>query len=580
MAVMSPIEFPSPPDDPEFGPAQRAGFEAERLVYRMLSKLDDPWFVVWSHRTRNSEIDFICLNPDFPIILLEVKSGRFEIREGCLYQLTGVEGRKLINPIVDLKRRRDQLIDEFRASLDLELKEFDFEVALVVPVTQSFSGTILEDLKDRVFFSGDLVSRDKLMMRIRALPCKNSIGKERFSKIKAHLGRVVSSAPGNVLRVIVDDVARELERVANRVTEDPLEMVLENREVLIKGGAGAGKTYLLIELAKRLAGNGDKVLVTCYNDLLEKQLQQQLSDYRSHVTVANFHNLVIEQILHATGKADKSEIFRGWEQSFPNEEKRHYFEDYLPGKLLEVNTEPGYNPTKFEAILIDEIQDFQDGWLDSVEALLTTEGTRTHLVGCVDFAQNLRSSRERVEERRRWAMLPMRKNFRNSKKIAEYVKSEFQKIPDEVRQGMPACEPLAGCPEGRDVEFIECTSNGLMKNLEGVLERVVIQEKIPVASIAILSFRSKDDLNSPALAGHNVFWGKKVGRFILREKAGGKEEPYAIQLETAKRFKGCEQSVVIALIDKRLSERDAALKYVTFSRAREHLIVIAVKDCG
>jgi superfamily I DNA/RNA helicase len=110
---------------------------------------------------------------------------------------------------------------------------------------------------------------------------------------------------------------------------------------IIYGVAGSGKTVLLVARAKRLAQAGHKrVLVTCYNYMLADQLREQLRDY-SAVSVKTFHAWAIGQGL-------------SWQPDEPN--------DAFGERLLTHLTDNAERVNKYDAVLIDEAQDFEPSW--------------------------------------------------------------------------------------------------------------------------------------------------------------------------------------------------------------------------
>jgi primosomal protein N' len=70
-----------------------------------------------------------------------------------------------------------------------------------------------------------------------------------------------------------------------------LDWLDEQKQVLIKGSAGTGKTLLLIEKARRLADQGFSVLVLCFNIRLSEYLKSVIKN-SNLVYVDNFHGFL------------------------------------------------------------------------------------------------------------------------------------------------------------------------------------------------------------------------------------------------------------------------------------------------
>jgi UvrD-like helicase C-terminal domain/AAA domain len=106
-----------------------------------------------------------------------------------------------------------------------------------------------------------------------------------------HTG-VRAEAPAELLAQVRDLLRPEFERVPSlawrvdavvalmdRLTDDQyrqLDLIEANPRILIDGGAGTGKTFLAVEIAKRAATRGERVLVTTWSATLTAFLRSRL----------------------------------------------------------------------------------------------------------------------------------------------------------------------------------------------------------------------------------------------------------------------------------------------------------------
>ena len=79
-----------------------------------------------------------------------------------------------------------------------------------------------------------------------------------------------------------------------RLTEEQcrlLDFLRNHKQALIQGYAGTGKTQLAVEKARRLAGEGKRVLLMCFNSPLARYLESLVGDEGGMITIDNYHNL-------------------------------------------------------------------------------------------------------------------------------------------------------------------------------------------------------------------------------------------------------------------------------------------------
>lgn len=136
----------------------------------------------------------------------------------------------------------------------------------------------------------------------------------------------------------------------------------------LRGPAGSGKSLILAHKAALMASEGKKVLVVCFNITLTHYLRDLIAQMRydfswEHVVIRHFHALLKEIRIRFEVCFTKDEIAL---DSFLNE---HY-----PKVVAEIlNAHPDH-PFQFDAILIDEGQDFQVNWFQILGQCLTQDG--------------------------------------------------------------------------------------------------------------------------------------------------------------------------------------------------------------
>lgn len=367
----------------------------------------------------------------------------------------------------------------------------------------------------------------------------------------------------NYLRPSTRARRRTLRREIESIEEDSIELTPTQRQAMamlrtrsrteVCGGAGTGKTLVALEHARWLADSGKKTLLTCFNLLLGEYLAQQVDGHENLTAMA--WEPFCRRELRAGGIKFPVDP--------PGEApaRKLYYEEQMPRALQNAYLETN-RLEKYDAILVDEAQDFPLWWLTEVLELSLTGapgGEALHLFR--DPQQGIFRTTEDLPDD--FEQIPMIFNERNTREIHEFG-SRFNEL---------AADTETANRSGRPVDFIEANNPGeLRQQLSRLLHRLVEEENIDAYDIAILAGGNRD--RGP-LAETD-----KVGNFKLTKDffAGG---PNDIFFDSIYKFKGLEKPVVIlADLGKHLSEdkpRESII-YVGATRAKGHLIVIESAD--
>lgn len=260
----------------------------------------------------------------------------------------------------------------------------------------------------------------------------------------------------------------------------------------------------------------------------------------ANLTIVNFHRLADELVQRAgftTGPYNTA-----------------YFEKILPERLVEAVDKLG---TQFDAIVVDEGQDFNDNWWLPLQCLLH-DPDQGILYVFFDDNQNIYQGTKEIPLAA--APFPLTHNCRNTQSIHQQV-SQFYR--SDVM-------PTAMGPQGRPVEQHSYTNPAVLKRLlRQTLHRLIIDENVPAWDIVVLTPKSRE---------HSQVWGfGALGNFRLVDTptdASGE-----VYCTTIHKFKGLESPVVIlAEIDNHQIWNLPALLYVGCSRARNHLTLLTAAD--
>ena len=282
-----------------------------------------------------------------------------------------------------------------------------------------------------------------------------------------------------------------------------LELLDNFKRLRIRGCAGSGKTILAVKKARRLAADGARVLLLCYNQLLAERLRKEVEDIHS-IKAAAFFEFCIETL-----------------QIPENQVGKYRSNPKLYSKTLPQLLKTFLQTREFscDALIVDEGQDFApEAW--EVISMLVPAGNPFYIFYDPDqniFTQEVNLPDFGIPD------VQLKWNCRNTKRIFEALKP-FQSGETKV---------LDSSPEGSAVRILRGNCRNL---LEEELERLVMTEKVPLQDIVILG--------AHRLEHTSIGTDLRVGRFNIVERSvrlGAMEIAYY----TYMKFKGCESKVVI-----------------------------------
>lgn len=328
-------------------------------------------------RIREGEADFTILIPQSGVFAVEVKGGgvAFEAQTGDWYSVDRNRQRHRIkDPFRQASSERHALLDQLTGHPTWRQwrgSRLTLGHAVVLPDIDDSSALQGPDRpRDIIGVNGDLQALNKWLDRVVRFwrrQGEEPLGAQGVRLIEEVLRRSIEVRP--VLRATVDDA----EQVRVRLTANQakvLRTIGGRRRAVVSGGAGTGKTLLALEKARQFAQNGLSVLFLCYNRTLADALAQGLQD-EPRVQCLSFHQLCdrrVRQALQASGRNLLDEACK----AYPGHGDKHLFEVQMPYALAlsnEVLTE------KFDAVVVDEAQDFSDEYWFSVEELLSNQET-------------------------------------------------------------------------------------------------------------------------------------------------------------------------------------------------------------
>lgn len=317
-----------------------------------------------------------------------------------------------------------------------------------------------------------------------------------------------------------------------------------NPNICVQGPAGSGKTFIAFNKAIEFAENGLKVLYICFNKTLATELRylyRKLNFPREfEIEFTNFH-------FWALRIAEQNPTYKKEKGS------DEFFNTYIPNKAKDVISEPTY-----DAIIIDEGQDFRENWTELLNKALKKDG---RFLFFMDENQDIFKTFNGVPNHRNITKCHLEENCRNTKTIIEKLKAI---IPNDTMI------PMEGTPEGLPIEdVIFSTNEEQIKFLNNQIQQL-IEKGISPSQIIILT-NNYDDGSS--LKGIKTLGGKKLISTYDREY--GRDNNCLAQT-TINVFKGLEADVIFILDAQNIESNNSF--YTQASRAKQLLYIFKKKD--
>jgi len=487
-------------------------------------------------RARDGEIDFLIAHPRHGLLVAEVKGGgiEFDAPTRSWFSLDRSGQRHLIrDPVSQVRTSRyvlQEMLSQAPATAGVHYPSgytvvfpdtrFTPEVGIAVPREIVIDLPRARDLKQAIidvygYFASDL-------------PQPGPSGIDALVRV---LGRSWRLPP--MIGAAID--ASELR--LRELTEQQyaiLDALARRPRALISGGAGTGKTMLALEKARRLARSGFRTLLTCFNANLAAWMGAQLRGTGVHVR--NFHGLCTEMAQRGGNPLVRQ----------PQETEQQFY-DRFPDALLE--SIPRLEQ-RFDAIVVDEGQDFREEWWIALCELLADprEG-----VLYIFYDDN-----QRIYQRKSTFPLSdepfaLTQNCRNTVRIHDLVKLFYQGDVDLTCSG-PLGDPIVLLK----LEDGESERDAVLKHVEWLLAQQVRPQ-----DLVILTPRRQalSELKQGVYGHVGLTWdpASSSGRVLC---------------STVHAFKGLERpAVIVAELTGVTPVHRAELLYVAFSRARHHLAV-------
>jgi len=493
-----------------------------------------------SDRHKDHEADLVVLMPDSGVVVIEVKGSHVWVELDGRWMINRQDGDAQIHPVDQARDATYALRHFVESDRRWTRARIRWSHHVVLARTNLADDFATPDCpRWQVSGKGDLGELGQRIWDTTSLhrsdarpPTQDDIGLIREILIGRNL-------PTRDVVAIAEDRAS----LADRLTMEQTQLLgvtrLLNR-VEIRGGAGSGKTILAIRQASdlasgRLTGDRQRVAVVCYSYGLAHHLRKSLltgSTAKRPAFVGTFEDLAREWGIDITGSRDESDF---WEIELP--------------ALMAARAADLAPDARFDAVIIDEAQDFAEDWWTPLLGALRDE-TSGGIFAYSDERQRVFARFGRPP----LALVPLvlDHNLRNTRQIAQ----SFVPLA-------PTSMVLRG-GEGPDVEFVPVATADAMGAADEQIERLLDEGWEP-KDVALLTMGArhpvqKERQEALGYAGYwdefwsndDVFYGHVLG------------------------FKGMERrAVVLCVNEDGTRDRSRERLYVGMSRATDRLVIVA-----
>jgi hypothetical protein len=587
----------------------------ERLFFRTLKTfLPDDYIVYYEPDIQGRRPDFVIIGPDLGIVVIEVKdytkNTLLQINHDEWHIVTTSGDQAVIKS--PMKQARDNMFhvvdtlkkDKSLIQLDGKYKfQLKFPYGHGVVFTRLYTKDFVQEglysvIEPSLCFTRDEIDPDKegfseevlmekiLNMFVVPFRLKESLSLEDINAIRYHLfPEVRISAEYKPPVPYQDQLLLSLHDIKTMdLHQENLAKQIGDRNRLIRGVAGSGKTIILASRAKMLSKQNPewKILILCYNISLSNAIQQMIHH------MLNEPEDLFDFDPNAITVKNENIIVRNFHSWLKNDLRIR--EQQLPDIIEKLERNEAILPT-YDAVLIDEGQDFEADWLRLVSLLINADTQSLLLVE--DRAQTIyQRKRSYLEDtglsfRGRSKVLSI--NYRNTQQIVKFAWEFYRKhsmfknkVVNRELEG-EIISPQSTKRKGPEPGIVKAANFfEEMRIVARSIKKLHREKKVPLEDMLIL-YRVKRTHKFPVIdiiqrslkdEGLPYFW---ITENDVSKRSYAKDDG-KVKISTIDSSKGLDfRAVFIVNVDsmpfplEENKEREVSLLYIGMTRAKEYL---------
>jgi len=345
-------------------------------------------------------------------------------------------------------------------------------------------------------------------------------------------------------------------RAIDRLTQEQLALLRVTRmlnRVEVRGGAGSGKTVMALAQARQLTHGRDgikaqRVALICYSRGLAAHFRRETATWGRKdrpAFVGRFEELALQW-----GVRTYEQVLSQWHGPEPAPTVTDYYERLLPEEMARVAADVPEGQ-RFDAVIVDEAQDFADlWWVPVLGALRDQQAGGLYLYSDVNQRVFARFGEPPVP----LVILMLDHNLRNTRQIGELINPL---APNRMRL-------LGG--SGPEVTFVPCSAAEAIDVADDHVD-TLLEEGWSPREVALLTVGTRHELQRDAAENDpDAYWASFWDDDMTF---------YGHVLGC----KGLERRAVVLCVNKdQVQPRDRERLYVGLSRATDRLVVVGDPD--
>jgi len=571
--------------------------EGEQLVFDFFDrKLDQAWEIYIQPHMNGLRPDFVLLNPNVGIAVFEVKDWNLdamaywvEKRGGKSPRLMGSKDGKTFslqsqNPIEKVLQYKQELFRLYCPRLEKNSGYAAITAGVIFPFASDMhvKELFLESMKyrkmDKYSTYNPLSGRDSLD--------KDDLGIV-FPEGRRRKSIWMTPEYANDLRFwLREPDFSETQRKPLQLDNDQRYLATSRTQSgyrRIKGSAGSGKSLVLAARAAQLTQEGKQVLVVTFNITLLHYLMDVAVRWgnsggktRSAITWLNFH----AWCRRVCTEADKEEEYRAlWGGGKDRE-------SVLKSGLAEfvnciIDNDHDNIISRYDAVLVDEGQDFQISWWDTLRKVCKPGG---EMLLVADATQDIYGTASAwTDEAMRgagftgpWVKLNL--SYRMPQKALEYARDFAKNLLPQDNINLPVNEQSSLEFEVAQLRWVHTAPERATDVCCGEIIRFFRVEEISNLSIADTTFLcERKDLGEKvveALEKHGI---KVLHTYDQNEQESRRQKmgffmgDAKVKATTMHSFKGWESRLLVLYIGDASTKQELALVYTGLTRLKRSL---------